>query len=89
MGLTPENDKSGDSDKQCRISKAGDGYLRVLLVQCAQYMLGHNGAPSELRQWGLAYGARGGKAAKKRAVVAVARRPGRAVACLVAEPGAV
>lgn len=74
VGLTPENDKSGDSDKQCRISKAGDGYLRVLLVQCAQYMLGHNGAPSELRQWGLAYGARGGKAAKKRAVVAVARR---------------
>ena len=25
LGLTPEKDQSGDQDKQCRVSKAGDG----------------------------------------------------------------
>jgi transposase len=74
LGLTPGQDQSGESDKQLRITKAGDGYLRMLLVLCAQHILGHRGAPSELREWGLNLAERGGKAAKKRAVVAVARR---------------
>ena len=46
----------------------------MLLVRCAQHILGQRGAPCELRDWGLALAARGGKAAKKRAVVAVARK---------------
>jgi transposase len=74
LGLTPGQDQSGESDKQLRITKAGNGYLRMLLILCAQHILGHRGAPSELRQWGLKLAERGGKAAKKRAVVAVARR---------------
>jgi hypothetical protein len=56
------------------ITKAGDGYVRMLLILCAQHMLGFRGQPSELRDWGLKIAERGGKAAKKRAVVAVARR---------------
>jgi transposase len=61
-------------DKQLRITKAGDGYLRKLLVQCAHYILGRYGKDSDLRRWGLAYVERGGKNAKKRAVTAVARK---------------
>ena len=74
LGLVPRRDQSGDSDKQLPISKAGNGYLRRLLVQCAQHMLGHYGADSDLRRYGLRLAERGGKAAKKRAIVAVARK---------------
>ena len=74
VGLTPAKDQSGASDKQLRISKAGNGYLRMLLVLCAQHILGKRSKPCELKDWGLALAARGGKAAKKRAVVAVARK---------------
>mgnify|MGYP000848886388 FL=1 len=74
LGLTPRRDQSGDVDKQLRITKAGNTYLRKLLVGCAQYILGPFAPDSALRTWGLARAARGGKNAKKRAVVAVARR---------------
>jgi transposase len=55
------------------ISKEGDRYLRTMLVQGAHYILGPFGADSDLRRWGLKL-AQGGKSAKKRAVVAVARK---------------
>lgn len=74
VGLTPAKDQSGDSDPQMRISKAGNPFLRRLLVQCAHRLLGVFGNDCELRRWGLALSARGGAAAKKRAVVAVARK---------------
>jgi transposase len=74
LGLRPAQSQSGDSDPQRRISKAGDRCLRSLLVQSAQYILGHFGADSELRRWGLRLAATGGKRGKKRAVVAVARK---------------
>jgi len=74
LGLTPKRRKSGDDDPQLRITKAGDPFLRRLLVQSAHYILGPFGEDSDLRRWGLALCARGGKAAKKRARVAVARR---------------
>jgi hypothetical protein len=48
--------------------------LRTMLVQGAHYILGPFGADSDLRRWGLKLAARGGKNAKKRAVVAVARK---------------
>ena len=41
---------------------------------CAQYILGPFGEESHLRSWGLQLTERGGPAAKKRAVVAVARK---------------
>jgi transposase len=74
LGLRPGQSQSGDSDPQKRITKAGDGCLRSLLVQSAQYILGRFGPDSELRRWGLKLAATGGKRGKKRAVVAVARK---------------
>jgi len=74
LGLTPRRDQSGDTDKQLRITKAGDKYLRQLLVGSAHYILGPFAPDSHLRRHGLAIAARGGKNAKKRAAVAVARK---------------
>jgi hypothetical protein len=48
--------------------------MRKLAVQCAHYMLGKFGKDSALKRWGLTLALRGGKNAKKRAVVAVARK---------------
>jgi transposase len=74
LGLRPRKSKSGDGDPQLRITKAGDPFLRRLLVNGANYILGPFGQDSELRRWGLELAKRGGKNAKKRAKVAVARK---------------
>lgn len=74
LGLRPGRRNSGQSEPQLHISKEGDRYLRTLLVQGAQYILGPFGQDSDLRRWGLKLAERGGKNAKKRAVVAVARK---------------
>jgi transposase len=74
LGLVPRRNQSGDADPQGRITKTGDKYLRRLLVGSAHYILGPFGEDSHLRTWGLHLAERGGKAAKKRAVVAVARK---------------
>ena len=74
VGLQPGRRNSGESEPQMHISKEGDEYLRTLLVQGAHYILGPFGEDSDLRRWGQRLAARGGKNAKKRAVVAVARK---------------
>ena len=74
LGLRPKKRQSGDQDPELGITKCGDRFLRRLLVQSAQYVLGPFGADSDLRRWGLELAGRGGKNAKKRAVVAVARK---------------
>ena len=74
FGLVPRLDESSASRPQLRISKAGDGMGRRLLVSAAQYILGPFGPPCDLRRHGEAIASRGGKNAKKRAVVAVARK---------------
>lgn len=74
LGLRPSQSQSGESDPQRGISRAGDTYLRSLLVQSAQYILGRFGPDSALRRWGLKLAASGGKRGKKRAIVAVARK---------------
>jgi transposase len=74
VGLQPGRRNSGESEPQMHISKEGDEYLRMLLVQGAHYILGPFGEDSDLRRWGRKLAARGGKNAKKRAVVAVARK---------------
>lgn len=74
LGLVPRQDQSGTIDRQLPITKAGDGYLRRLLVGSAQYLLGPFGPPCGLRHFGLRLAARGGPNAKRRAVVAVARK---------------
>lgn len=74
LGLVPRRDQSGGTDKQLPISKAGNRYLRCLLVQCAQYLLGHFGPECALREQGLKLVAKGGRAGKKKAVIAIARK---------------
>ena len=74
LGLVPATDQSGDSDPQKRISKEGDEMLRKLLVGSAHYILGPFGSDSDLRRHGEKIASRGGKNAKKRAAVAVARK---------------
>jgi len=74
LGLVPKRDQSGKLDKQMGISKAGDAYLRRLLVSAAQYVLGPFGKDCDLRKHGLELEGRGGRGAKKKAVVATARK---------------
>jgi transposase len=74
LGLCPRRDQSGETDKELRISKCGDQYLRCLLVNAAQYILGPFGTDSALREHGLRLAQEGTARAKKRAVVAVARK---------------
>jgi transposase len=74
LGLRPQQRDSGQRQPQLPITKTGDRYLRSLLIQGAQYILGKFGPDTDLRRWGLSLASRGGKAAKKRAVVAVARK---------------
>jgi len=74
LGLVPRRDQSGNSDKQLPISKAGNREVRRLLVQCAQYILGSFGPDCDLRDYGMNLAAKGGRSAKRKAVIAVARK---------------
>ena len=75
LGLVPARDQSGQWDPQLGITKCGNSFLRRLLVGSAQYILGpFNKEDSHLKEYGLGICQRGGKNAKRRAVVAVARK---------------
>jgi transposase len=74
IGLRPKRSESGARQPQLRITKEGDLYLRKMLVQGAHYILGHRGPDTDLRRWGQKLAERGGKNAKKRSIVAVARK---------------
>jgi transposase len=74
LGLRPRRDQSESRDPQLGITKAGNVYLRKLLVECANYILGPREEDSALRRWGLQLAGKGGKNARKRAIVAVARK---------------
>ena len=74
LGLVPRSRRSSQADPQLRISKAGDELLRRLPVSCGHYILGPFGTDCTLRRYGEPIAHNGGKNAKKRAVVAVARK---------------
>ena len=74
LGLRPKRQESGQSQPQLGITKEGDRYLRRLLVQGAHYILSKRGPDTDLKRWGLKLAGSGDKRAKKRAVVAVARK---------------
>jgi transposase len=74
LGLVPRRDQSGASDPELHITKTGDRMLRTLLIQCAHYVMGPFAHDSDLRRFGLRLASRGGKNARKRAIVAVARK---------------
>ena len=50
LGLQPGRRNSGQSQPQMHISKEGDPYLRTLLVQGAQHILGPFGVDCDLRR---------------------------------------
>jgi transposase len=72
LGMVPRQSQSGERDPELHITKAGNAYLRRLLVQGAQYIVGPFGPDCHLRRWALRRA--GGKNAKKRTVIAVARK---------------
>jgi len=85
LGLVPRQCDSGERSPELRVTKAGNGFLRKLLVQAAHYVLGPFGPDTDLRRWGLRLAGagpgkkqrgkkQGGKNAKKRAVIATARK---------------
>jgi len=74
LGLRPKRRESGQSQPQLGITKEGDVYLRRLLVQGAHCILSKRGPDTDLKRWGLKLAGSGDKRAKKRAVVAVARK---------------
>jgi transposase len=76
LGLVPRRDQSGATDKHLPITKTGDEYLRSLLVESAHCVLRRATKPSDLKDWGRKLASHGGKAGKRRAVVAVARKLG-------------
>ena len=53
LGLRPRRSESGDRDPQLGITKAGNVYLRSLLIECANHILRPLGKDSSLRRWGL------------------------------------
>jgi transposase len=74
LGLVPRQWQSGAVDRNLHITKTGDRFLRKLLVQSANYILGPFGPDSDLRRWGEQLTERGGRGASKRARVAIARK---------------
>src|ERR1051325_10369927 len=73
LGLRPERSQSGEHDPQLGITKAGNTYLRWLLVESAHRLLRVDAPDSAIKRWGQKLCERGGKNAQKRAIVAVAQ----------------
>jgi transposase len=87
LGLTPKQRDSGDSEPELGISRAGDQLLRRLLVQGAHCILREGAPDSDLKAWGMerlqnggkdggknGKNKRGSKNAKKKTIVAIARK---------------
>lgn len=74
VGLRPTRSQSGQREPELSITKEGDAYLRKMLVQGAHRILHPRSPDTDLKRWGVKLAARGGKNAKKRAIVAVARK---------------
>jgi len=74
LGMVPGVAESGETRRDLGITKQGDRFLRGLLVQCAQQILGPFGKDCDLKRFGERLAAGGGRQAKKRATVAVARK---------------
>ena len=64
VGLQPGRRNSGQSEPQLHITREGDSYLRMALVQGAQHILGPFGEDSDLRRWGLKLAEHGGKSGR-------------------------
>jgi transposase len=74
LGIQPKQRDSGHSQPELGITKTGDRLLRSYLVQAAHCHLRKGAPDSDLRTWGLGKAGAGGKRAKRRALVAMARK---------------
>lgn len=76
FGLVPMQDQSGDTDSPRRISKEGSQMARRNLVTAANYILRESSRDTTLKRFGLKVRGPdgGGKVAKRKAKVAVARK---------------
>jgi transposase len=74
VGLVPRQRQSGDTDPELSITKHGDKELRRLMTLAAHRLTKEAAPDSDLKRFGAHLTDRGGKNAKKRAVVAVARK---------------
>ena len=74
FGLTAGQDQSGDADKPKKITKCGSEMMRKLLVNAANYILRESSEDTALKRYGERICARGGKIARRKAKIAVARK---------------
>jgi len=74
VGLRPKQSESGARQPELRITKEGDVYLRKLLVQGAHCIMAKRAPDTDVKRWGTKLAGRGGKNARKRAIVAAARK---------------
>ncbi len=74
FGLTPARDQSGDRDAPKRVTKAGSKMMRRLLVTAANYVMRTSSPDTAIKRHGMRICARGGKIAKRKAKVAIARK---------------
>ena len=73
LGMIPKQDQSGETDKQLHITHAGSEICRTALVECAGVAMMSNAPDTDIKLKGLRISMRGGKIAKRKAKVAVAR----------------
>ena len=73
LGLVPQQDQSGEVDKQLHITHAGSDICRTALVECAGVAMMSNAPDTDIKLKGLRISMHGGKIAKRKAKVAVAR----------------
>ena len=76
LGLVPRMKQSGRLNPDLGITKCGDRYMRSLLVSAATRILAPAGADSDLRRFGERIIGGGGRRARARARIAVARKLG-------------
>ena len=86
LGFTPKQDQSGTVDKQLHATKAGDKLMRRLLVEGANVVLKRNSRDTDLKLRGLRISLRGGKIAKAKAKIAVARGLAVTMTALLMKP---
>ena len=88
LGLTPRQEQSGEIDKQLHITKAGSEIVRKALTECANIAMKSDAKDTDIKLKGLRIAMRGGKIARKKARIAVARTLAVTVVALLKDPKA-
>ena len=73
FGVVPKQRQSGEMDMQCHITLSGSEFVRNLMVESAQIALRESARDTDIKLKGLRICQRGGKIAKKKAIIAAAR----------------